>query len=242
MDFWPFETVWAETAPAELVAERSPLRVKLEDECDAWIRIGAPENTRDGVGPQPRAPGGDRQRRRSPLIARRLALEIPWVTCRYPTPALAQEAGMSLSGVRGLPLRRRASSTGTPRARRCSGSRSASTKRKRCGSSDTRPTSASASTAARAGRRRALQHARRRGLLLPGRGLDRGRRHLLRVSRGAGARRRRRRADALRERARRRGVRRRRTRRCSYARSTATRARGCSASSASAATRASSGT
>jgi aminopeptidase len=31
-----------------------------------------------------------------PLIARRLALGIPWVTCRYPTPALAQEAGMGL--------------------------------------------------------------------------------------------------------------------------------------------------
>ena len=95
MDFWPFETVWAETAPAELVAERSPLRVKIEDECDAWIRVGAPENTRDGVG----LPEEQRQAITTgarPLIARRLALDIPWVTCRYPTPALAQEAGMSL--------------------------------------------------------------------------------------------------------------------------------------------------
>jgi aminopeptidase len=94
-DYWPFETIWAETAPAELVAERSPLRVKIEDECDAWIRIGAPENTRDGVGlpteHQKAIAKGAR-----PLIARRLALDIPWVTCRYPTPALAQEAGMSL--------------------------------------------------------------------------------------------------------------------------------------------------
>jgi aminopeptidase len=95
MDYWPFETIWAETAPAELVAERSPLRVKIEDECDAWIRIGAPENTRDGVGlPEEHQMAISKGAR--PLIARRLALDIPWVTCRYPTPALAQEAGMSL--------------------------------------------------------------------------------------------------------------------------------------------------
>ena len=95
MDYWPFETVWAETAPAELVADRSPLRVRIEDECDAWIRIGAPENTRDGVG-LPRDQQEAISKGARPLIARRLALDIPWVTCRYPTPALAQEAGMSL--------------------------------------------------------------------------------------------------------------------------------------------------
>jgi aminopeptidase len=95
MDYWPFETVWAETAPAELVAERSPLRVKIEDECDAWIRIGAPENTRDGSG-LPLEQHQAISKGARPLIARRLALDIPWVTCRYPTPALAQEAGMSL--------------------------------------------------------------------------------------------------------------------------------------------------
>src|SRR5438309_1664138 len=49
MDYWPMETVWAETASPELVAERSPIRVKVEDDCDAWIRIGAPENTREGA-------------------------------------------------------------------------------------------------------------------------------------------------------------------------------------------------
>ena len=29
LDFWPFETVWAETAPPELVAERTPIRRKI---------------------------------------------------------------------------------------------------------------------------------------------------------------------------------------------------------------------
>jgi aminopeptidase len=95
MDFWPFETVWAETVSAEVMAERPPLRVAIENECQAWIRIGAPENTRDGADL-------DSERQNAiasaahPFVARRLALEIPWVTCRYPTPALAQDAGMTM--------------------------------------------------------------------------------------------------------------------------------------------------
>jgi len=95
MDFWPFETVWAETAPPELVAKRSPIRLKIDDECDAWIRIGAPENTRDGVDLSPEHQNAIANAAQA-LMARRLALEIPWVTCRYPTRALAQEAGMTL--------------------------------------------------------------------------------------------------------------------------------------------------
>jgi aminopeptidase len=95
MDYWPFETVWAETAPPELIAERSPIRVKIEDECDAWIRIGAPENTRDGADLSAEHQGAIANGAH-PLVARRLKLDIPWVTCRYPTPAMAQEAGMGL--------------------------------------------------------------------------------------------------------------------------------------------------
>ena len=95
MDYWPLEDVWAETATAEVVAERSPIRIKLEDECDAWIRIGAPENTREGA--QLAAELRDAIITAAhPLVSRRLALEVPWVTCRYPSPALAQEAGMGL--------------------------------------------------------------------------------------------------------------------------------------------------
>ena len=95
LDFWPFETVWAETAPPELVAKRSPIRLKIDDECDAWIRIGAPENTRDGADLSPEHQNAIASAAQ-PLVTRRLALEIPWVTCRYPTQALAQEAGMTL--------------------------------------------------------------------------------------------------------------------------------------------------
>ena len=95
-DLWPLETIWAEEAPLETIAERPPLRIALEDGIDGWIRIGAPENTREGaeLEAERRAALANAGR---PLIARRLALEIPWVTCRYPTAALAQDAGMSLS-------------------------------------------------------------------------------------------------------------------------------------------------
>jgi aminopeptidase len=95
MDFWPFETVWAETASAEVMAERPPLRVAIEDECQAWIRIGAPENTSDGAELDTEHQNAIAHAAH-PLISRRLALEIPWVTCRYPTPALAQDAGMTM--------------------------------------------------------------------------------------------------------------------------------------------------
>jgi aminopeptidase len=94
-DLWPLEMVWAEEAPLETIGERPPLRVAIEDGIDGWIRIGAPENTREGaeLEAERRAALANAGR---PLIARRLAFEIPWVTCRYPTPALAQDAGMSL--------------------------------------------------------------------------------------------------------------------------------------------------
>ncbi|HET7857548.1 MAG TPA: aminopeptidase [Gaiellaceae bacterium] len=94
-DLWPMETIWAEEAPLETISERPPLRVAIEDGIDAWIRIGAPENTREGsqLGSERRA---SLARAGRPLVDRRLAFDIPWVTCRYPTPALAQDAGMSL--------------------------------------------------------------------------------------------------------------------------------------------------
>jgi aminopeptidase len=94
-DLWPLEMVWAEEAPLETIGERPPLRVAIEEGIDGWIRIGAPENTREGaeLEAERRAALANAGR---PLIARRLAFEIPWVTCRYPTPALAQDAGMSL--------------------------------------------------------------------------------------------------------------------------------------------------
>jgi aminopeptidase len=62
---------------------------------DAWMNIGAPENTAAGLELSP-------ERRellakgRQAMRTRRLSDEIPWVACRFPTPALAQDSRMSL--------------------------------------------------------------------------------------------------------------------------------------------------
>ena len=212
MDHWPFDKIWAETAGRSCWRSALPCasRSRTNRCLDPDRRAREHEGRRRPATPSTRTHS---PRRGHALTARRLALEIPWVTCRYPTPALAQDAGMTLKRSRtsssapclldwdaegrkmqriSRPLRR---ARGGPDRRR------------------TRPTSASARRPSGPGRRRAPKHAGRRGLLQPRRGFDRRRRHVLRVPRGAPARRRRRRPHALRGRPRRRGVGRPRTRR-----------------------------
>src|SRR3954471_21347882 len=94
MEQLPMRTLWATEAPVELLEEAAPADREVWKQVDAWVNIGAPENTRDG---------SDLSSEREALIAksgaefleRRLNEEIPWLTCRFPTPALAQEAGMT---------------------------------------------------------------------------------------------------------------------------------------------------
>jgi aminopeptidase len=94
MEQLPMRGLWAREAPLELLEEAPPAERETWRQVDAWINIGAPENTRDGSDLSPEreallAKSG------SEFLARRLKEEIPWVTCRFPTPALAQEAGMT---------------------------------------------------------------------------------------------------------------------------------------------------
>ncbi|MBS3052703.1 MAG: aminopeptidase [Candidatus Aenigmarchaeota archaeon] len=60
---------------------------------DAYIRIGAPENTRSLSGIDPKRIAM-RQKATASILHERLRKR--WVVTRYPTPALAQEANMSL--------------------------------------------------------------------------------------------------------------------------------------------------
>ena len=92
---WPYEYIWAQEAPEEMLAERSPLRVASEETVDAWVYIGAPENRAEGsdVSPEKRKQLGLAG---GPFLERRLNFDIPWLTCRFPTPAMAQDAEMSL--------------------------------------------------------------------------------------------------------------------------------------------------
>ena len=84
MEQLPFVTRWSEEAPLELLDKPAPADQHVWDTIDAWMLLGAPENTRAGADIP------------SAFLARRLRLEIPWVTCRFPCPALAQDAGLSL--------------------------------------------------------------------------------------------------------------------------------------------------
>jgi aminopeptidase len=92
---WPFAYTWAEEAAADVVARQPSLEATLGREIDAWMNIGAPENVYEGSTLDPEVRGALSEANR-PLLERRLRLEIPWVACRYPTPALAQSAGMTL--------------------------------------------------------------------------------------------------------------------------------------------------
>jgi aminopeptidase len=86
---------WAREAPEELLSTPAPIESYIWQEADALIAVEAPENTRElsGLAGERLAliQGGLR-----PHLERVLRMELKWVGCQYPTPALAQEAGMSL--------------------------------------------------------------------------------------------------------------------------------------------------
>jgi aminopeptidase len=96
MEDVPFETLWALEAPEELVGDVAPADRHAWETMDAWMNIGAPANTAAGV-----ELSSEREKLlaqgRLAMRSRRLSDEIPWVACRYPTHALAQDAQMSLA-------------------------------------------------------------------------------------------------------------------------------------------------
>jgi aminopeptidase len=94
-DGWGRTTLgWAQSAPESLLRKPSSIEVHAAETCDGLIAIVAPENTRELVGlPQDRLELLQAAYR--PSQERFLRHEVPWVGCQYPTPALAQEAGMS---------------------------------------------------------------------------------------------------------------------------------------------------
>jgi aminopeptidase len=92
----PFESAWAETAPEELLPEMGSLDTAELEQIDAWIRVLAPENSRDAAA----LPDERRMLLRQafkPFNKRFLGMEVPWVGCAYPTQGLAQDAGMTLA-------------------------------------------------------------------------------------------------------------------------------------------------
>jgi aminopeptidase len=86
---------WAEEAPEELLGRPAPLRAHELETADALIAIEAPENTRQLASLALERLSLLRTAYR-PAMERIYTGDMPWVGCQYPTPALAQDAGMSL--------------------------------------------------------------------------------------------------------------------------------------------------
>ena len=87
--------VWVNKASEKLLSKPAPLEEHVFLNADALVAIVAPENTRDASDVEPWRMqllqiGGRK------IQDRVLSGEIPWVGCQYPTPALAQDAGMPL--------------------------------------------------------------------------------------------------------------------------------------------------
>ena len=91
----PVAHAWTRTAPEELVATLAPIDKHTVESIDARITITAPENTRDGTELSPERQALVRRATR-PYYRRSMSMEIPWVTCYFPTVAAAQDAGMTL--------------------------------------------------------------------------------------------------------------------------------------------------
>src|SRR5581483_5623201 len=90
------ESLWALEAPQELLSTVAPIQRYAYEQTDCLIHVEAPENTRDGSNVSPERMALVRKARR-PLFEAFASDSKPWVGCQYPTPALAQDAGMTLA-------------------------------------------------------------------------------------------------------------------------------------------------
>ena len=86
---------WASEVPEEILARAAPIHLHAFETADALIAIEAPENTRESSSLPPERMA-ILQAANRPMLDRIFTHELRWVGCQYPTPALAQDAGMSL--------------------------------------------------------------------------------------------------------------------------------------------------
>jgi aminopeptidase len=85
---------WVRASSLERIAVPAPIDLHAVETCDALIAIDAPENTRDAVDVDAERMAALQGAYR-PAMERLFRHEVPWVGCQYPTPALAQDAGMA---------------------------------------------------------------------------------------------------------------------------------------------------
>ncbi len=95
--FFPLGTLpseWVNEASDDLLRTMPPLEEHVAMHADGFIAIVAPENTREATDVDPHRLQL-LQQSSAPVMKRMLGRDLPWVGCHYPTPALAQDAGMS---------------------------------------------------------------------------------------------------------------------------------------------------
>lgn len=87
---------WLRAASLERIAVPASIEQHAIETCDALIAVDAPENTRDAASVDAERTAMLQGAYR-PSLERVFAGAVPWVGCQYPTPALAQDAGMATS-------------------------------------------------------------------------------------------------------------------------------------------------
>ena len=87
-------SAWAAEAPIDLLLNPAPLEVAMLEQADALIAVVAPENTRNLTAVSEERLNAQQTGIR-PAMERMFTGELKWVGGQFPTPALAQEAGMS---------------------------------------------------------------------------------------------------------------------------------------------------
>ena len=93
---WPVDHDWITEAPEALVAELPGIDRFACERMDARITLDAPENTRaEADVPPVRLALANTAAK--VFYRRTMTSEIPWVSCQFPTNALAQEAGLTLA-------------------------------------------------------------------------------------------------------------------------------------------------
>jgi aminopeptidase len=87
---------FAREAPIEVLREPSRLEAWIWETADALISVSSPESTSEGseLSEARRQALGERS---TPLRARMMAMDVPWVICEYPVESTAEQAGMSLT-------------------------------------------------------------------------------------------------------------------------------------------------
>ncbi len=95
-DMWPLDNGWISEAPEELLDELPKVDHYACERMDARVTLDAPENTRAAAEvPAERLARANKAAK--VFYLRTMTGEIPWVSCQFPTNALAQEAGLTLA-------------------------------------------------------------------------------------------------------------------------------------------------